>query len=301
MANFPLGGTVNIDNTQTETTGTITTSSGTIVVDGSETNMVSVFVYGTYAGVNFTTEVSSDNTNWVACQMYRTDTGAVSTTTGVITSNATVAYHVACQGMRYMRIRSTAYTSGTMNVKIRAISVSSPNVVTLGASPVVDTELPAAAAMADGIANATTPQIGASVNGFNGTTWDRFRNNANIAVDTSSARTASGTGVTGVNYNWKGMHLCLKVTAVSGTTPTMTVRLQRSDDGGTTWIDWDTTNLQTASISTTGTYWLTVYPGIATAANASRNDILPRTWRCAWTIGGTTPSFTFTTTAQYVL
>ena len=60
------------------------------------------------------------------------------------------------------------------------------------------------------------------------------------------------------------------------------------DDGGTTWVDWDTTNLQTAAITGTGTYWLSVYPGIATAANASRNDILPRNFRAAWTISGGT-------------
>ena len=88
---------------------------------------------------------------------------------------------------------------------------------------------------------------------------------------------------------------------MTGTTPTLTVRLQWSPDGGTTWLDLDTTNAQTASITGTGAFVLRVYPGIATAANAALNAPLPRTWRLAWTIGGTTPSFTFAAQASYIL
>lgn len=44
--------------------------------------------------------------------------------------------------------------------------------VTLGA---VDTELPAAAALADGASNPTTPTVGAGSLFFNGTTWDRAK------------------------------------------------------------------------------------------------------------------------------
>jgi len=39
----------------------------------------------------------------------------------------------------------------------------------------VDTELPAAAALADGVANPTVPGVGASLIGFDGVTWDRLR------------------------------------------------------------------------------------------------------------------------------
>lgn len=301
MANFPLGNTIDVDNTKVETTGSFTASAQSVSATVDESSMVSVFLFGTYNGLNLTFEVSSDNTNWVAVQAYRTDTGAVSTTTGVIT-NSIIAYHIACQGMRYLRARSTAWVSGTLSIKIRSIAIGSPNIVTLGATPSVtaDTELPAAAAISDVLANPTTPQIAADHMMFNGTQWERYRSNQNVVADSSAARTSSGNGTAVVNYNWRGMHFCIKVTAASGT-PSMTVRLQRSDDGGTTWVDWDTTNLQTAAITGTGTYWLSVYPGIATAANASRNDILPRNFRAAWTISGGTPSLTFITTAQFVL
>jgi hypothetical protein len=44
-----------------------------------------------------------------------------------------------------------------------------------GSPLVTDTELPAAAALADAASNPTTPLVGAALLGFNGTTWDRLR------------------------------------------------------------------------------------------------------------------------------
>lgn len=52
-------------------------------------------------------------------------------------------------------------------------------------SGAVDTELPAAAALADATANPTTTSVGAFLQGFNGTTWDRVRtaNTGRLQVD----------------------------------------------------------------------------------------------------------------------
>lgn len=49
----------------------------------------------------------------------------------------------------------------------------------------VDSELPAAAALSDATANPTTPLVGAALEGFNGTTWDRLRSTTanGLAVD----------------------------------------------------------------------------------------------------------------------
>ncbi len=46
----------------------------------------------------------------------------------------------------------------------------------------MDTELPAAAALADATANPTAPLVGACLEAFNGTTWDRLRADANKAL-----------------------------------------------------------------------------------------------------------------------
>lgn len=83
---------------------------------------------------------------------------------------------------------------------------------------VVDTELPAAAALADATENPTTPLIGAALEGFNGTTWDRLQvdanknlkivpflaNNIALASIATPSDASSGTNIAAIgmfNYN----------------------------------------------------------------------------------------------------
>jgi hypothetical protein len=56
----------------------------------------------------------------------------------------------------------------------------------------VDTELPTAAALADGAANPTAPTIGSALLGYNGSTWDRLK------ADSALAGTSSNDTVTGI-------------------------------------------------------------------------------------------------------
>lgn len=60
----------------------------------------------------------------------------------------------------------------------------------------VDTELPTAAALADGAANPTTPMVGADLQFFNGTTWDRARGDITNGLDVDVTRITPGTGAT---------------------------------------------------------------------------------------------------------
>lgn len=69
-------------------------------------------------------------------------------------------------------------------------------------SGAVDTELPAAAALADNTANPTVPAVAAFIMGFDGTTWDRLKA-MSVAADTV-ASISSGvlpTGAHGFVYN----------------------------------------------------------------------------------------------------
>jgi hypothetical protein len=200
---------------------------------------------------------------------------------------------------RYCRHRlTTATTAGTTTLNVwGAQTTYTPLAMTVNGTVGVSGDT-ASATSVDGLANPTIKQIGADLMNFNGTTWDRARNNISLAVDTSSARTASGTGTTFTNHNGGSVSFWLNVTAVLGTTPSMTVRLQWSPDNGTTWLDMDTTNLQTASITATGNFTLSVGPSLPVTANRSANQIAPRLMRLAWTITGTTPSFTFVSWAN---
>lgn len=79
------------------------------------------------------------------------------------------------------RLKST-----TANGLVVDVSRVQGNVaVTIAATVAVDTELPAAAALADAAANPTTPTVGAALLGWNTATWDRLRSTTanGLAVD----------------------------------------------------------------------------------------------------------------------
>lgn len=123
--------------------------------------------------------------------------------------------------------------------------------------------------------------------------------NFETVIDSSAARTATFNGNTASNSKKAGAFVLVDVTAASGTAPTLVAKVQFSVNG-VDWHDLDTTNAQTASITTTGKYILKVYPGLTAAANSAANSPLPRLWRLVYTIGGSTPSFTFSTSAAYL-
>jgi hypothetical protein len=54
----------------------------------------------------------------------------VVTATGALAANATVLYHGYCGGAQFIRVRATAWTSGTANVLIRGLAVGSPTTIT---------------------------------------------------------------------------------------------------------------------------------------------------------------------------
>lgn len=74
-------------------------------------------------------------------------------------------------------------TATTLGQKAMAASV--PVVISSDQSAVtVDTELPAAGALQDALANPTTTGVGAFLSGYNGTTWDRLRTGMTGVVTT---------------------------------------------------------------------------------------------------------------------
>lgn len=190
----------------------------------------------------------------------------------------------------------------------------------------VDTELPAAAALADNTVNPTAPAIGAFPhvwdganwqrqagttggkldvasmvaetltdgatltparqydisNGgrapvsvpylFNGTNFDRARNNTELTLLSSAARTADTNSSDTVNYNWRGGHFVINITVL---TTSVIPTIQAKDPISGTYYSL----LVGASIAATGITILKVYPGIVAVANASASDVLPRTFR----------------------
>lgn len=113
-----------------------------------------------------------------------------------------------------------------------------------------------------------------------------------IAYFTSEARTSSEDGDLAMNHRGKGVSLHLEITAASGSSPTLDIKLQGYDELGAGYFDIP--GAVFAQATGTGTDELVLYPGVAETSNVSVSDILPRVSRAVATIGGSSPSFTFT-------
>lgn len=117
-----------------------------------------------------------------------------------------------------------------------------------------------------------------------------------LLIFNSAARTATTNSDPIEGAGGKGAWLVLDVTAASGTTPTLDVKLQRYDSVSSSWVD--VPGAAFAQQTTTGTNELTVYPGVGETANVAVSDHLGSYYRAVATIGGTTPSFTFSLAGQ---
>lgn len=128
------------------------------------------------------------------------------------------------------------------------------------------------------------------------------RNSATTTGDTGT-KTTSFNGATQTNSNASGAFITALLGTVSGTSPTLTVQLQWSPDAGTTWHA-----LGPASATATATGQsisvLIYHTNLSQAAGTTPvnlttgatvtlalNAPLPSTWRLAYVIAGTSPSF----------
>lgn len=118
------------------------------------------------------------------------------------------------------------------------------------------------------------------------------------------ASAARGSGANNsaklANPCFRGAKFYLDVTAVTGTNPTLDVKIQAFDPVSGQYID--IANAAFAQKTGASTAMLTVYPGIATSANVAVSDVMPANYRAVATVGGTnTPTVTFSLTADLLL
>lgn len=132
---------------------------------------------------------------------------------------------------------------------------------------------------------------------WNGSSIDRERGNVDLPTLVASPITASVNSADQTNYNGRGVKIVISITAVSGAGATLVLAIQGKDVASGVYY----TILATANITAAGTTVLEIYPAIATAANSTQGVTLPRTWRVALTVSGTTPSFTGTIGASMIV
>ena len=109
------------------------------------------------------------------------------------------------------------------------------------------------------------------------------------------AATADVNSNTMVNGFFRGLTVYVNITALTGTSPTVTVTIEAYDSVSQGYV----TLLESAALAATGLTMLQIYPGIASLANESANAVLPNEWRIAVALGGTTPAVTGSISANY--
>jgi hypothetical protein len=140
-----------------------------------------------------------------------------------------------------------------------------------------------------------TPPASQNVVATQSGTWNVTSSAVSVVgtvLDASLARAASGAGVTGANITGTGILVYTNITAVTGTTPTLILNLQVQDPVSLLWVNVPGVVFPTRTA--VGLFATVIYPGVVATADVI-NMPVPRVYRLAWTIGGTTPSFTFST------
>ena len=120
--------------------------------------------------------------------------------------------------------------------------------------------------------------------------------NQTFLVQKLSAQASTLSSADADNLSAFGGHIVIDVTAITGTTPTLTVSVEGKDPVSGKYY----TILTSAAISTVSTTVLRIFPSATASANTIANDIIPRTFRVTSTLGGTTPVVTATIVANFV-
>jgi hypothetical protein len=204
---------------------------------------------------------------WVALRTINMATGAPAT------MNAAGIYIFTLPAVSLLRVRTTAYSSGTIAgalvLSSAPIELAAPPLVgtTGGSIAVGHTSATSVNADADGTNSSISDGAGNVLRNIsrqfvsNGSTWDRVRNVNAVSILASSARTTTQTGSDQTNYNFRGLILYVNVTS-AGTgsiTPSVDIKDSVSAAYKTIWT-------AAAAITTTGLFTYVIGPDAAAAA-----------------------------------
>lgn len=123
------------------------------------------------------------------------------------------------------------------------------------------------------------------------------RLNKDSTILTLAAAASSVNSSDQTNFNGKGVLVGVNITAITGTTPTLTVTIQGKDVASAQYY----TILASTALNATGFTSLSVYPALTVSPNLVVNTVLPKTWRISAAIGGTTPAVTATIGASVIV
>lgn len=114
------------------TSGAITTSTTTVAAAATGFAAATITISGTYAGVAIVFEISDNaGTTYFPFQVQRETDGQV-LTADTLATNASVAYTADLAGVTNIRVRATAFTSGSAAVRITPGGMAFMPVVSIG-------------------------------------------------------------------------------------------------------------------------------------------------------------------------
>lgn len=101
-------------------TGTVKASGDKVTLGNNGDSACTVYVYGTHAGITLVFEGTVDGTNWVGIPAFLASSGVVVPSAGIaLPANSTKAFYLVANPWSTIRVRATAYTSGTLNVNMQ--------------------------------------------------------------------------------------------------------------------------------------------------------------------------------------
>jgi hypothetical protein len=274
--------------------GTITDTVGTVEMAGAGLSTVGIGVSGSWAGT-LVAETTAGDGVWDPVPLVDNTLGSAALST---TSNGNYLLGVA--GSLTVRVRATAWTSGTATIYAegtsapagvflsRSIPTGLNSIGTVGLNAgtnsigKVDSELAAAAALADAVANPTVPKVGAAELLYNGSAWDRERGSVEATVLTSAARTATTNSSDQTNYNHNALLLFIDVSAINAT-PSVTPQLDFKDPVSS---EYEPIWIANAALTAAGEYvYMFALGGSGSAGEYDEavNILIPRTWRVTMT------------------
>jgi len=208
------------------------------------------------------TDTPDDSSSWVQISLYRLADKLYASTYVDSTYNAAFGGPII---YRYFKATITSYTSGTIIATLELRASGLPGFQMLGTTSYADPDSYNALAVAS-------------------------PNYDGLILLTSAAITTNSNSADMGNTRWRGAKIFITTGSFGAGASAITVKIQGKDPTSGNYYDI----LTSASLSASGFTVLTVYPtGIASVANVTAVDVLPKSWRItyqasAWGTGGST-------------
>ncbi len=270
-------------------TNTITSPTSVVVlpnISGDQTCYISI--QGTYAGITVNFEVSEDGGNtFFPSQAVRADTGATEITR-VLATSASQLWGMSISTATTIRVRASAYTSGTANVTIISGAFVLPIAAGGGTSNVnIVSQIPTGSNVIGNVGiSGSIPGGSATIGAVNiasiPTTNTASQAAITILNQASTPQTTNSFTSNLSAANTTQLILAANITAVSGTNPTLVLSLDFLGNDSV-WYAFFNSPVQYS----TGSLLSYIGPGLQYPVAYGS------TIRLRWTLTGITPSFTF--------